>query len=848
MRLNHFVLTVFILVSYSSQGQTNTPVEFVENKGQWDKSILYKGDIGNNSFYIRSNGFSVLMHNSGDYEQLRQSIHSPAKANLQAFKLRSHLYNVSFVNANSKIKLVTGKAQAYYNNYFYGNDKSKWAGNCKIYLGITAKNIYPGVDVRYYSEKGHVKYDLLVAPGSDYRQIKLKYEGADNISVVNNQLQLQTSVGDVKELYPYSYQINNNGKQNVSCRYRIENNEVSFDLGNYSKSDELVIDPTLVFSTLTGSVADNWGFCSTYGKNGEFYSGSITLTNGFPVSAGAYDETFNGGASPVPSDIAIFKFSADGSSRLYATYIGGSGNDQPASLIEDAQGNLVIYGRTNSPYNSAMGNYPAINNYGPLGSADIIVTKLNSTGSALIGSMRIGGTGVDGANIEQTRQNANLLKQNYGDDGKGEVLLDGNGNILLATCTQSADFPVSGSFQNNLLGVQDAAIIKLNADATAVTWSSFLGGEGYDAAYSLAIDPITKNIYVCGGTTSYSFSGIIAAVLQSSNAGGTCDGFISLITDNGNSVSLNRSTFLGTVGIDQAYLIKTDALGYPYVTGQTTGIWNITNAQYYVINSKQFIAKLKPDLSAYVYSTCFGTAGAVYPNLVPTAFYIDNVENVYLAGWGSSYIGTVENFHSSGVNGLPVTTDAIKSTTDNSDFYLFVMEANAKSQLYGSFFGETGNQNSFGEHTDGGISRFDNDGILYLTICGNCGSRPKPAFPTTSGVWSATNGAGDGCNAAAVKIDLKFSGVATGVNNIVNDRRIKILPNPVKDQLHIVSTINDKQLSLIVRDISGKMLYKKEAFKNNLEVDFSQYSKAAYLIEIRDASKKLLFRKMIIKQ
>ncbi|HET9055703.1 MAG TPA: T9SS type A sorting domain-containing protein [Chitinophagaceae bacterium] len=845
---------VFLLCLNALYSQVNEAIQFIENKGQWDESILFKGDMGGNSFYIRSDGFSVLMRNADDYLALSQLPHNSTKKNQRLLKLRSHLYKVSFVNTLGKIKITGEKMQPYYTNYFYGSDQSKWAGGCRVYLGLTVKNIYPGIDARYYSEKGQLKYDLLITPGADHRQIKLRYEGAEELSIINNQLVIKTSVGEVKELYPYSYQLINNQKRSVTCRYQVNQHEVSFDLANYSKSEQLVIDPSLVFSTLTGSTADNWGFCSTYGKNGEFYSGSTSLNMGFPVSPGAYDETFNGGNPSIPSDISIFKFTADGTNRIYATYIGGSGSEQPASLIEDAQGNLIIYGNTNSGFgnsgfgNSGFGSYPAINTYGSLGATDIIVTKLNSTGTALVGSMRIGGSGSDGVNIEERKQFASLLKQNYGDDAKGEVILDDNGNILIATCTQSANFPVSGNFQSNLSGTQDGAIIKLNGDATAVTWSTYIGESGYDVLYGLTIDPITKKIYLCGGTTSAVFPGVGAGVLQTTNAGGTCDGFVSIVTDNGNSVSLNRSTFIGTSGNDQAYLIKTDGLGFPYITGQTTGVWGIVNAPYNVPNSRQFIAKLKPDLSAFIYSTCFGVSESAYPNFIPTAFYIDNVENVYLAGWGSSHVAQAEGFYSSGVVGLPVTADAIKNTTNGSDFYLFVMEANAASLLYGSFFGEDENQNSFGDHTDGGMCRFDNDGVLYLTICANCGVRPKATFPVTNGVWSSVNGAGDGCNTAAVKINLKVTGTTTGIRDFINDKRITVLPNPVKDRLQIVNAINDKKLSLVIRDISGKVLYKKEAFKNNLEINVSNLGKAIYLVEIRDASQQLLFRKKIIKQ
>lgn len=763
---------ILMLTSSHLFAQNSSPVQYVENKGQWDKSILYKGDIGNVSFYIQQKGFSVLMHYPEDFEQLREKAHGHkdtlpgAELRKGNIHLRSHLYKVLFEGANDNIQITPNKALPNYNNYFLGNDPSKWAGNCKIYLGITAKNIYDGVDARYYSEAGQLKYDLIVSPGTDVRKIKLKYEGVNNITIREKQLIIPTSVGESKELNPYSYQHINNAKQAVDCRFAVNGNTVSFDVRNYVPGETLIIDPTIIFATLSGSRGDNWGMSATYGPDGSFFGGSIALTTGFVVTPGAYDENFGLGSGGTPSDMAIMKFTPTGNTLVWATYIGGSDNEQPHSLIADNQGNLVIAGRTNSPNNNTTTGYPATNTFGTLGSSDIVVTKLNASGSAIIGSMRIGGDNLDGANIEEIRQNANSLKQNYGDDARSEVILDGNGNILLASNTRSRDFPVKGAFQSSLVNGQDAVIIKLNATATSVIWSTYLGGGGDDAAYVLAIDPITKKIYAAGGTSSTNLLGTNGGVFQNSNAGGDADGFVSSVIDNGASVVLDKTTYIGTGGIDQVYGIQFDEKGFPYVMGQTTGNWPIKNAAYGVANSRQFISKLQPDLSTTVYSTCFGTPGAAAPNISPVAFLVDKCENVYVSGWGGIDNSRREGFANSGTLGLPITPDAFQRTTDGRDFYFFILQKNAASQLFGSFFGESGNQNSFGEHVDGGTSRFDRQGVIYQGICANCGSRPKATWPATVGSWATVNGTTDGCNFGAVKIAMNFSGVDVGLKAV----------------------------------------------------------------------------------
>ena len=212
---------------------------------------------------------------------------------------------------------------------------------------------------------------------------------------------------------------------------------VTFDVKNYDAASTLIIDPQVIFCSFSGSTADNWGFTATYGPDGSMYGGGIVFGSGFPVSPGAFQTVFQGGNSTGSNaiDIGIIKLSPDGSTRKYATYIGGSGNEQPHSLIVDNQGNLILAGRSNSS------NYPLQNpngvasQVGSSGGFDIVVTKLNATGTALIGSKKIGGSGDDGVNISSTRQ-LSSLQRNYGDDGRSEVILDGAGNIYVASCSQ----------------------------------------------------------------------------------------------------------------------------------------------------------------------------------------------------------------------------------------------------------------------------------------------------------------------------------------------------------------------------------------------------------------------------
>ncbi len=787
-------ITLFILpliAGHSSFAQ----LQFIENKGQWNKDVDYKSDIQNGSVFLQRTGFMVLQHNAKDMEALTEQMHGnnntsnvvniqsrtvPGNTNNKPITIRSHAYKVNFVKASGNVELHPDKVLPTYNNYFIGNDTSKWKGFCKIYQGVTYKNIYPNIDVRYYTDQGTLKYDLIVNPGGNVNDIALQFEGVDKLSIKNKELIIGTSLGEMKELYPYTYQLADKGRQTLDCKYVVVNNIVRFKVTGYDKNATLVIDPTLIFCSFVGSSRDNWGYTATPGPDGSFFAGGISFEGGYPVSPGAFDESYNGGVNEDGNggyDIGIIKLSADGTTRLYATYLGGSANEQPHSMITDAQGNLIVAGRSNSP------NYPRVTPLiGPGGKYDIFITKLNATGSALLGSVVIGGTEDDGVNIKPKFINvpgqppgAFDTRRNYGDDARSEVILGPNNSIYLASCTQSADFFISGSPIQTTFGggpatlAQDGVVLKFNSNLNTLLFSTYFGGSGNDACFVLSINPITGNLYVGGSTTSPDIPGDKTGVMSPTFQGGVVDGFVTEMTPNGSAII--KTTYIGTNdndptrdGNDMVYGLKSDRFGFPYIMGTTTGNWQAFNATFSNPGGKQFIGKLKQDLSGYVYTTMFGNNSDI-PNISPTAFLVDRCQNVYVSGWGGVFNNN-RGYPCAGTGGLEflITAGAIKANTDRKDFFFFVLEKNAISQLYGTFFGQN---NGFDDHVDGGTSRFDENGIIYQAICANCNNTPNIFFPTTPGVWAPSN-LSIGCSEAMVKIEMNFGGVGASVKATIN--------------------------------------------------------------------------------
>ena len=774
-------------------------MEFVQNKGQWDKKVNYRGDFGNGSFFLEKQGFTVLMHKADDVIKLSEYTHNGSSVKYNSkqsvpdtFTLHTAVYKVTFLGADNTAERVPDKVSISYNNYFIGNDPTKWASNCKIYGAVTYKNIYPNIDLRYYSDKGQLKYDFIVRPGGNPAAIAMRYDGATSLLIKEKELIINTAVGEVKELAPYSYQTGQKGSSPINAKYVIRDNVVTFNVDKYDENATLVIDPQIIFSSLSGSTSDNWGYTATPGPDGTFYAGGISFASGFPISPGAFQTQFSGGMSEGEFggvDIAIFKFSADGSQRVYATYLGGSGNEQPHSMITDAAGNLIVAGRSNSrPDANGKGGYPvkgALGNLYDSAGFDIVITKFNAAGTDIIGSVKIGGSGDDGVNIRPKyvgTAGADRLRRNYGDDARSEVILDASNNVYLASCTRSPYFPTFLAAQNKFGGgEQDGVILKLSPNLSTLLFSTFFGGSSDDACFVAAINPVTQNLYIAGATSSANLPGSTSGTINDKFQG-DIDGFVTVLPPSGGSFL--KTTYLGTGGKDLVYGLKFDKVGFPYVMGTTTGSWTVINAAFQNAGSKQFIAKLQPDLSQYVYTTVFGNG--TEPNISPIAFLVDRCENVYVSGWGGG-LNVRQGYSSGNTTGLPeVNPLASIPAPDGQDFYFFVLKKDASSQLFGSHFGQNG---GLGDHVDGGTSRFDANGVIYQAICANCGGRvsnPQVFFPTTANAWARINGSAN-CNQGSVKIEMNFAGIGAEVQASID--------GDVKDTVGCIPlTVNFKDL------------------------------------------------------
>jgi len=733
-------------------------VEFIENKGQWNSNVVYKAQLPAGSLYLENNALTYLFYNERDIDRLHELHHHEIKnPTPQDYIMNLHAFKINFLNARTE-KISAQEPTSDYVNYYLGNDKSKWTSNVKKYGKTNYQNLYDSIDLKFYLKEGFLKYDFIVAPGGTPSEIQLDYEGIDGLIIEEGALKITTSVNEIIEQKPYAYQIVNGIEKEVSCNFKLVGTIVSFNFPNgYDKNKKLIIDPTLIFASYSGSTMDNWGYTSTFDDAGHLYGGGVTFGVGYPFTVGAYQISFAGGNGPYLSgtDITITKFSPNGSSLIYSTYLGGTGNESPHSLIVNNNNELLIMGTT------ASSDYPVLINaydtsYGGgttyagstpfyIGGSDIIVSKLNSSGTNLLGSTYMGGSQNDGLNTS-----AALLK-NYGDDYRGEIIIDDSDNVYVASTTFSNDFPTTaGVVQPSLTAGQEGCVFKLTADLSTLTWSTYLGGTNADAAYSLQFDEI-GNVLITGGTASNNFPTTLG-VLQPTYQGGATDGWITKL--NNTATTIIASTFIGTNAYDQNYFVQLDTANNVYVVGQTEGTYPITPVTVYSNpNSGQFIHKLSPDLANTVFSTTFGTSSGGI-DIALSAFLVNECNYILISGWGGATNAGNGGPPSSTTNGLITTANALQPTTDGSDYYLTMFGENADSHLFATFFG--GNQSN--DHVDGGTSRFDKKGIVYQAVCASCnnpniGVNPTSDFPTTPGAYSSTNNSSN-CNLGVFKFDL----------------------------------------------------------------------------------------------
>ncbi len=727
---------------------------FIENKGQFPPKVKAFAALNIGNFWLCDDG---LWFHFWDAEKIME-IHDKSAENLQ---IPSHAVQLKLKNARFNSISFDGTKSSDYLNFFLGKNPQNWVNQVFKYSKLTVFGIYNGVDLEIIASQGGIKYNWICSP-SKLNDIEIEVNGAEIKQLSKTAIEFKTSILNWEESIPLVYE-KGNPNEPIDCKYQINGNKIRYEIlsSPYKRRSKIVVDPILVFSSYSGSRADNFGCTGTYDDLGNGYSGGTVFAAGLPTTTGAFQINFGGGK---PEDLgyggsrdaAILKFNASGSMLLYSTYLGGSNNEQPHSMVVDSLHNLYVMGTTKSfDFPVTNGAYDMSHN----GSYDYYVAKFNPSGTQLLSSTFIGGSNQDGVGADRSLNPVDdyPLIYNYADEFRGEIITD-NKNVYVCGSTFSTDFPVTGSLNVNVVE-QDAVVFSLNSQLSVLNWSNLLGDNDkyFDAFYGLALGK-NNDLYCAGGTNSKGLKNSFPGMWLNS-ALGDVDGM--LVRYSKLNGAMLTGKYYGTNVYEQAYFVQTDLSGNPYIFGQTEGNLPIINSRFNQPGTGQFITKHSQDLSQIFIQTTFGANGNL-PNISPSAFLVDRCERIFVSGWGGTTntalydvnTGNPKIHRNKGnTRNLSLTSDAIQKNTDGSDFYVAVFSKNMYDLAFATYFGgvSTGSRKAE-EHVDGGTSRFDKKGIIYQSVCAGC--RQNGLFPTTLGAYSRTMNSNN-CNNALFKIDFE---------------------------------------------------------------------------------------------
>ena len=707
----HHGLFLFYLLLIQVISLNGKDLDYIKNLGQWDAKINYKVNLQGGTLFLEDKTFTYLFYDTKALHDLHELEHDQGE-NFNSIDhiVEAYSFKVEFIDANLFALKNENNIKTEYNNYFIGNDRSKWKGNVPLFEEVSYNSIYEGIDLNLYSEELNLKYDFIVSPGANPAQIKLQYNHTKNAVLIDGELHINIGFNTIIEQKPYAFQNINGQKVEIECFYVFEGNQLSFEFPNsFDSNYELIIDPVLIAATLSGSTSTNYGHSATFDQEGNIYTGARSFDIGYPTTTGSFQINYGGGNT----DIAISKLNPDGSNLIWASYLGGGNEEYPHSMFVQS-GELYVLGSTNSfDYPFTENAFDTLNN-----STDIIISHLSNDGSSLLGSTFVGGSSSDGVN---------QIPNNYGDSYRGEIIVDDFGNPYISSFSSSIDFPVSSSaYQTNYNGLQDGVVFKMNSNLSSMLWATYIGGSGDDAAYGLRLDN-ANNVFVTGGTNSNDFPSTSEAAIPN-YIGGDYDAFIAKIKNDG--TDLLAATFFGSDGKDLSFFIDIDVSGDVYIFGQNSEVINISPSCYGNTNSAQFIAKFESDLDTVLWQTTIGTGSIGSSNwsiydLVPDAFMVDDCKHIYISGYYAE-------------DGLFVSNNPIQAF---GGFYEMVLEADATAINYATYY--------TGDHVDGGTSRFDPSGKIYQAVCSGGG------FATTSNAYAPNQQSG--WDIGVFKINLNTS-------------------------------------------------------------------------------------------
>jgi ATP-dependent protease HslVU (ClpYQ) peptidase subunit len=670
-----------------------------------------------------------------------QFLISPAEAQIVLRKtaVESVAVRMRFVGANPQAQIRADAQLPGKINYLTGSDPAQWRVGMAMFAKVCVGELYPGINLVYYGNQQQLEYDFMIAPGANPEAIAVHFAGTDKISVnPQGELILSLTGGEIRQPKPVIYQTIGGTRRGIAGGYRlVDAHTVAFTIGQYDRSQPLVIDPLLSYSTYFGGSAGDTAWAVALDTNGSVYIAGQTFSKQFSTNEsfstpGAFQTNFAGGK--LTGDAFVSKLDAASGYPAYITYLGGSADDGAFGLAVDTAGNAYVTGftdstnfptTTNALYKKISGILDKSFGYYPV---DAFVTELDPSGSNLIYSTYLGGSSMD--------------------SGMG-IAVDAAGNAYVTGYTYSSNFPTVNALQKKLACTNsfyfnaNAFIAKIGPGGSPLVYSTYFGGTNYDEGKGIAVDA-NGFVYVTGFTASTNFpttnyvhqligSNMVDGHLlnRSTNHTSSYDAFVAKFDSTG--TNLVYSTFLGSTNNDVANGIAVDNNGAAYVTGWTissnfpntfgtnmAGLHSFvaTNTRPADFATNVFLTKITNGTQAGIaWSAVFGGKGAD----VGYGVAVDPAGEVFVTGAASS-----TNFPTFNVPGYLRATNSGKS-----DAFVIAFNTTGSNLLYSTYLG--GKDNDYGY----GIAVYTN-GDAYVV-----GQTLSTNFPTFQGDFTRRNGTND---------------------------------------------------------------------------------------------------------
>jgi len=663
------------------------PLYFIANEGQVDEQALFYAKASRYTLWLTKDG--LVFDNTKKIDNDRADLKSlnPRDANRPVgFKYDRDVSRLVFINANRSPEVISLDDTEHKVNYFIGNNKSKWRTNIQTSRAVLYKELYPGIDLKVFGVEKQIEYDFIVRPGGDVANIGFKYLGVKKTGIdETGNLKIEAKFDEFLHAKPACFQVIGGKRIDVRAEFKkTGNNTYGFHVEQYDKNRELIIDPlvfVIEYSTYLGGSNYDHGECITVDAEGAPYVTGWTLSANFPTLHPIQPDR----ATHV--DVFVTKINSSGTGLVYSTYLGGSDRERGHGIAVDSEGAAYVTGFTTSA------DFPIWNPFqgSRSGIEDAFITKINPSGIALDYSTYLGGSNRE--------------------TGNG-IAVDSEGAAYVAGFTNSADFPTWNPLQGSRSGMEDAFITKIDSSGTGLVYSTYLGGSGFDGAWSIALDSAGA-AYVTGRTNSSDFP--VRNPIQSYKAL-WLDVFITKIDPSG--TGLVYSTYLGGSGYDLGHDIAVDSEGAAYVIGDTGSVnfpvWDPIQSTNKGGDRDVFLTKIDSAGTGLVYSTYLGGSG----NDRGWGIAVDAEGAAYVTGW-------------TGSDDFPVWNSFQRYKAKWDDAFIAKIDSSGTGFVYSTYLG--------GSDFDGAWSiALDSAGAACVT-----GRTSSSDFPTRVPFQFAFAGLGD---------------------------------------------------------------------------------------------------------